>query len=78
MFGTVLDAWALAMVKQLKLYTLSKAADPPQTHFIEMHGKVFDGIRRFYVVSDGGSGTAFSVAVCSEAGAFPSHHSSQD
>jgi len=38
---------AIALVKQLKLYPLSKAANPPATRFVDMFGKVFDGIVRY-------------------------------
>jgi hypothetical protein len=38
---------AIALVKQLKLYPLSKAAAPPEQHFVDMSGKLFDGIVRF-------------------------------
>ena len=34
-------------MKQLKLYPLTKAANPPETRFVDMYGKVFDAIVRF-------------------------------
>jgi hypothetical protein len=40
-------AKAIALVKKLKLYPLSKAANPPPTRFVDMFGKMFDGIVRF-------------------------------
>jgi hypothetical protein len=39
-------AKAIALVKKLKLYPLSKAANPPPTRFVDMFGKMFDGIVR--------------------------------
>ena len=38
---------AIAMVKQIKVYPLSKAANPPATRYVDMVGKVFDGIVRY-------------------------------
>jgi hypothetical protein len=38
---------AIGLVKQLKLYPLSQAANPPPTRYIDMTGKVFDGIVKF-------------------------------
>jgi hypothetical protein len=38
---------ALALVMQLNLYSFSMAKHPPIQHFIDMSGKLFDGIVRF-------------------------------
>ena len=38
---------AIAMVKQIKVYPLSKAANPPATRYVDMVSKVFDGIVRY-------------------------------
>lgn len=37
-------AGAIALVKQLRLYPLSKADAPPEQRFIDMAGRMFDGI----------------------------------
>jgi hypothetical protein len=39
-------AGAIALVKQLRLYPLSKAGAPPEQRFIDMAGRMFDGIVR--------------------------------
>jgi hypothetical protein len=45
---------AIALLKKLRVYQLSKAADPPDQRFIDASGKVWDGIPRmdesFYAV----------------------------
>jgi hypothetical protein len=38
---------AIALVKKLRLYPLSKAGSPPEQQFVDMSGKLFDGIVRF-------------------------------
>ena len=38
---------AIAMVRHLRLYPLSKAGNPPEQRFVDMSGKLFDGIVRF-------------------------------
>ncbi len=38
---------AIALVKTMRLYPLAKANDPPQQRFVDMAGKLFDGIVRF-------------------------------
>jgi hypothetical protein len=38
---------AIALVKKLRLYPLDKAGNPPEQHFVDMTGKLFDGIVRF-------------------------------
>ena len=38
---------AIAMVKKLRLYPLAKAGGPPEQHFVDMAGRLFDGIVRF-------------------------------
>ena len=40
-------AAAIALIKQMRLYPLAQAANPPQSRLIDMRGKVFDGIVRF-------------------------------
>ena len=40
-------AKAVALGKKLRLYPLSQAANPPEPRFIDMAGKLFDGIVRF-------------------------------
>jgi len=40
-------AKAIALVKQVRLYPLSKAANPPPTRFVDVFGVVFDGIVRY-------------------------------
>jgi hypothetical protein len=40
-------AKALELVKQLRLYPLSQAANPPQQRHIDIAGKLFDGIAKF-------------------------------
>jgi hypothetical protein len=40
-------AKALELVKQLRLYPLAQAANPPQQRHIDIAGKLFDGIARF-------------------------------
>jgi hypothetical protein len=39
-------AGAIALVKQLRVYPLSKAGAPPEQRFIDMAGRMFDGIAR--------------------------------
>src|SRR5262245_43732639 len=39
-------AKAIALVKQLRLYPLAQAGNPPATHYIDIYGKLFDGIVR--------------------------------
>jgi hypothetical protein len=39
-----LRPWALALVKQLRLYLLSQAGNPPPPRHIDIAGKTFDGI----------------------------------
>ena len=39
-------AKALALVKQLRVYPLSQEANPPQQRYIDISGKLFDGIAR--------------------------------
>jgi hypothetical protein len=38
---------AIALVKKMRLYPLVKADSPPEQHFVDMTGKLFDGIVRF-------------------------------
>jgi hypothetical protein len=38
---------AIALIRKIRIYPFSSAADPPQTRFIDMSGKLFDGIVRF-------------------------------
>jgi len=38
---------AIALVKKLRLYPLSKADSPPEQRFVDMSGTLFDGIVRF-------------------------------
>ena len=38
---------AIAMVRNLRLYPLSKAGNPPEERFVDMSGELFDGIVRF-------------------------------
>jgi len=38
---------AIALVKKIRLYPLVKADSPPEQHFVDMTGKLFDGIVRF-------------------------------
>lgn len=40
-------AKALGLVKQFRVYPLSKAAAPPEQRFVDMSGKLYDGIVRF-------------------------------
>jgi hypothetical protein len=40
-------AAALALVKQLRIYPLAQAANPPEQRFIDIHGKTFDGVPAF-------------------------------
>jgi len=40
-------AKALGLIKQLRLYPLAQAADPPQQKHIDIAGKLFDGIAKF-------------------------------
>ena len=40
-------AKAIEMVKQLRLYPLSEAVNPPLMRFVDMEGKMFDGMARF-------------------------------
>ena len=40
-------AKAVALGKKLRLYPLAQAANPPEPRFIDMAGKLFDGIVRF-------------------------------
>jgi hypothetical protein len=40
-------AAALALVKQLRAYPLTQAANPPAQRFIDIHGKTFDGLPTF-------------------------------
>jgi hypothetical protein len=39
-------AGAISLLKQLRLYPLSKAGAPPEQRFIDMAGRMFDGIAR--------------------------------
>ena len=47
--GTTADAVqkALALVQQMKLYSLAQVSNPPRQRFIDMSGKLLDGIVRF-------------------------------
>ena len=38
---------AIAMVKKMRIYPLSKASNPPEQRFVDMADKLFDGIVRF-------------------------------
>ena len=38
---------AIALVKKMRLYPLAKANGPPEQRFVDMAGKLFDGIVRF-------------------------------
>src|SRR5262245_62169364 len=38
---------AIASVKKMRLYPLAKDASPPEQRFVDMSGKLFDGIVRF-------------------------------
>ncbi|MEU6506048.1 DUF1254 domain-containing protein [Streptomyces sp. NPDC046942] len=38
---------AIAMIKKCRVYPLARASSPPEQRFIDMHGKLFDGIVRF-------------------------------
>jgi hypothetical protein len=38
---------AIALVKKLRLYHLTNAGNPPEQRFVDMAGKLFDGIVRF-------------------------------
>ena len=38
---------ALALVKRLRLYPFARAAQPPASRFIDMTGRLFDGVIRF-------------------------------
>ena len=38
---------ALDLVQCMSVYLLAQAADPPQQHYIDMSGRVFDGLVRF-------------------------------
>lgn len=38
---------AIALIKKLRLYPLDKAGGPPEQHFVDMTGRLFDGIVRF-------------------------------
>jgi hypothetical protein len=38
---------ALALVKKLRLHVLGRATTPPETRFVDMAGKLFDGIPRY-------------------------------
>jgi hypothetical protein len=38
---------AIALVKKMRLYPLAKDANPPEQRFVDMAGKLFDGIVRF-------------------------------
>ena len=40
-------AKALGLIKQTRVYPLSSAANPPQQRFVDIYGKVYDGIVRF-------------------------------
>jgi hypothetical protein len=40
-------AEAIDLVKQVRVYSLARAADPPQQRHIDMAGKVFDGLVRY-------------------------------
>jgi hypothetical protein len=40
-------AKALGLVKQMRIYPLSKAASPPEQRFVDIYGKIYDGIVRF-------------------------------
>lgn len=40
-------AASLALVKKLRVYPLARQANPPEQHFIDIHGKTFDGIANF-------------------------------
>jgi hypothetical protein len=40
-------AKALALVKQTRVYPLSKATNPPEQRFVDIYGKLYDGIVRF-------------------------------
>jgi hypothetical protein len=40
-------AKALALVKKIRMYALSQAANPPEQRYIDMAGNLFDGIVRF-------------------------------
>ena len=38
---------AIELVKKLRVYPLANAGSPPETHFVDMTGKLFDAIARF-------------------------------
>ena len=40
-------AKALGLVKKVRIYPLAQAANPPEQRYLDMYGKVFDGIVRF-------------------------------
>src|ERR1700709_2718059 len=40
-------AAALTLVKQLRVYSLAQAPNPPEQRFIDIHGKTFDGVPAF-------------------------------
>jgi hypothetical protein len=40
-------AQALALVKRIRVYPLAQAATPPQQHFVDIAGHLFDGLARF-------------------------------
>jgi hypothetical protein len=40
-------AKAIDLVRQTRVYSLARAADPPEQRFVDMSGKMFDGIVRF-------------------------------
>jgi hypothetical protein len=40
-------AKALGLVKQMRIYPLSKAAYPPEQRFVDVYGKIYDGIVHF-------------------------------
>src|SRR5678816_1337114 len=42
------DLWSpLSLIKQIRHYSFSRAANPPEQRFIDMAGKLFDGVVRF-------------------------------
>ena len=40
-------AKALGLIKQMRMYPLSKATAPPEQWYVDIYGKLYDGIVRF-------------------------------
>jgi hypothetical protein len=40
-------AKALGLVKKMRMYSLTQAANPPEQRYVDMAGKLFDGVTRF-------------------------------